>query len=220
MNSTQNYGNDKILSRKSDSGEVQITESESENPRLTKGETRYCIFDKYKLIFVSLEIFSMGETEEEVIDHKRTLRLELADTARLPIQVRLSPAAFSGFSRRLLSTFQLLPSGLPMPSENWDTTSCVHPLHYLPSERRVAPCPPKARSADFPRTHALSYRPENGALIVTPHRQVSSLVANLRLSRHGILYCFCQARHVMSSYRSNSISSRVTLDFGYMRIGF
>lgn len=35
-------------------------------------------------------------------------------------------------------------NGLPMPSENWDTTSCVHPLHYLPSERRVAPCPPKA----------------------------------------------------------------------------
>lgn len=107
MNSTQNYGNDKILSWKSDSSEVQMTESESENPRLTKGETRYCIFDKYKLIFVSLEIFSMGETEE-VIDHRRTLRLELADIARPPIQVRPSPAAFSGFSRWLLSTFQAL----------------------------------------------------------------------------------------------------------------
>lgn len=67
MNSTQNYENDKILSRKSDSSEVQITESESENPRLTKGETRYRIFGKYKLIFVSLEIFSMGERRRSSI---------------------------------------------------------------------------------------------------------------------------------------------------------
>lgn len=65
MNSTQNYENDKILS--SDSSEVQITESESENARLAKGETRYCIFDKYKLIFVSLEIFSMGERRRSSI---------------------------------------------------------------------------------------------------------------------------------------------------------
>lgn len=67
MNSTQNYENDKILSWKSDSSEVQLTESESENPRLTEGETRYCIFDKYELIFVSLEIFSMGERRRSSI---------------------------------------------------------------------------------------------------------------------------------------------------------
>lgn len=46
-----------------------------------------------------------------------------------------------------------------MPPENWDTTSCVHPLHYLPSERRVAPCPPKACSADLSSLYIRSYRP-------------------------------------------------------------
>lgn len=67
MNSTQNCENDKIPSWKSDSSEVRLTESESENPRLTEGETRYCIFDKYKLIFVSLGIFSMGERRRSSI---------------------------------------------------------------------------------------------------------------------------------------------------------
>lgn len=94
-----------------------------------------------------------------------------------------------------------------MPSENWDTTSCVHPLHYLPSERRVAPCPPKARSADFSRTHALSYRPENGALIVTPHRQVSSCrESSLISTRNIVLFLPSAPRDVFLSIELNILS--------------
>lgn len=162
----------------------------------------------------------MGETEE-VVDHKRTLRLELADTARLPIQVRLSPAAFSGFSRWLLSTFQLLPSGLPMPSENWDTTSCVHPLHYLPSERRVAPCPPKARSADF-SPYARTLLP-TGKWRINRHATSPSIIScresSLISTWNIVLFPPSAPRDVFLSIELN-ISSRVTLDFGYMRIGF
>lgn len=91
----------------------------------------------------AFEIFSMRERgrwpfviEDFVI--RRQVERNFRSTS-------LSIALLARYSR----TFWFLPAELSMPSENWDTTSCVHPLHYLPSERRVAPCPPKARCADI-----------------------------------------------------------------------
>lgn len=49
---------------------------------------------------------------------------------------------------------------LTAPSENWDTTSCVHPLHYLLSERRVAPCSLSAIFRPYRRLDLLLILPQ------------------------------------------------------------
>lgn len=61
------------------------------------------------------------------------------------------------------------------------------------------------------RTHALSYRPENGALIVTPHRQVSSCrESSLISTRNTVLFLPSAPRDVFLSIELNILSCYIT----------
>lgn len=100
-------------------------------------------------------------------------------------------------------------NGLPMPSENWDTTSCVHPLHYLPSERRVAPCPPKARSADLSCTcrsftDRIMTCPIVTPLWNTPRRGYLRLYIYISLSQKPVTpyYLFVKTELARDTWRS------------------